>query len=405
MKKYDVEAQRALFPALEHGVIFFDGPGGTQMPASVIEAMSHYMLSGTTNLAKNPHKIYENTHDIVRRTRENAAAFVNAESPSEIVFGANATSLIAHFSRSIAREWGKGDEIIVTALDHGSNVSFWKAEAKYMGVNVNVLRVNPEDGSIDENHFYELMNKNPVFIACGLASNVTGTLSQVHRITSAAKAIGATTFIDAVHYAAHFTIDVQDLDCDYLVCSPYKFYGPHSGFLYGKTEHLGRLTPFKVEPAVDTIPDCWETGTKSFETLAGVNTAFKYIASMGEGDTMRERLVSAYQNAIIPHETSLSRYFLERAAHVKGLKIYGITDLERLHQRTATFAMTLEGSKPQKIVDRMAARGILVGGGSFYGNLMTDALGKTDEGGVVRAGFMHYNTKEEIQRFIEALKF
>lgn len=406
---FDPHSVRPLFPALERKIngrapVFFDGPGGTQTPKSVIDAIGQYITSGSSNLIKSPFFTVDETRRIVGDARAKAATFVNAASPEQIVFGANMSTITAHFSRSIAREWKAGDEIILTALDHSANVSYWKQIAQDKGVTCRVARLKKEDCTLDYAYLESLISKKTKLIAFGLASNVCGSLSDAQRIMKIAKAAGAVTFIDAVHYAPHFLPDARALDCDFMVFSPYKFFGPHMGFLYGKKEFLERLVPYKVEPALNTPPDKWETGTKNFEALAGFIAAVDYIASLGEkSDSLRARLGSSYRR-VMEYEQAWSRGFLDRAKNIKGLRIWGITDPAKADKRTSTFAMTMEGRTPQEISDHLSDHGICAGAGTFYGVGVTDALGLTDKGGMLRVGCVHYNTMEELDYLFEVLE-
>lgn len=284
---FDPQKIRPLFPALNiqtGGVapVYFDGPGGTQVPKVVIDAMGAAMAGGSCNTMNSPFFAVQKSHDIVREAREKGAAFVNAESPDEIVFGANMSTITAHISRSVAREWKPGDEIILTALDHFANVSYWTQAAEDRGVKVHIVPVRPDDCTLDYERYESFLSGKTKLVAFTLASNVCGSLSDAKRIIRAAHNVGAMTYADAVHYAPHMLPDVRGLDCDFLACSPYKFYGPHLGMLYGKIEHLKRLKPYKVALAPDAPPECWETGTKSFEALAGFNASIDYIASCSE---------------------------------------------------------------------------------------------------------------------------
>ncbi len=405
---FDPSAIRGQFPALNQVIdgappVFLDGPGGTQAPQCVLDAITGYLARGNANLHKSPFFAIEKTHEIVRAARENAAAFLNASSPDEIIFGANMSSITAHLGRSISLEWKAGDEIIVTALDHLANISYWKQAAEDRGVKCHMLRIDPEECSVDYAHLEKIISPKTKLVAFSLASNVCGTLSDAKKIIKAAQSAGALTFVDAVHYAPHFLPDVRDLDCDFLACSAYKFFGPHIGFAYGKKKLLDRMSAYKVELAPQNGPEKWETGTKNFEALAGFSAAVEYIAALGQGGaTPRKKLEAAYKD-VGDYERRWSGEFLSRAKGVKGLKVYGVTDMNRLDQRTATFALAIQGRTPQEIADSLARQNISTGAGHFYGVGVTDALGLTDKGGVVRVGCVHYNTLEEMDRFFNGL--
>jgi cysteine desulfurase family protein (TIGR01976 family) len=394
---------RSKFPALQRHYIFLDAPGGTQMPEQVINAVAGYMMGGISNLFENNIPIVRETHGVVNDARCNAAAFLNAQQSNQVVFGANMSTITAHFSRSIAQEWRSGDDIIVTAADHHANVSFWRQEAERRGVKVNVVRLRADDCTLDYDHLDELFTNRTKLIAYTMASNVTGSLTDAERFNRVARNTGALTFVDFVHYAPHHLPDVQALDCDFAVCSGYKFFGPHVAFLYGKADHLARLNPFKVEPASNESPDRWETGTKSFEALAGLSAAIDYLAQQGMGTSFREKLENSYKR-VGAYEQEWSRRFLARAVDVKGLTVHGVTNSEHADLRTPTFAMTFNGKQPQEIVNHMARYDIVVNSGGFYADGVIQALGVADKGGVLRVGAAHYNTFEDQNRFFEALE-
>jgi cysteine desulfurase family protein (TIGR01976 family) len=400
MKPFNASDVRQLFPALKQDAVFFDGPGGTQLPKPVIDAISGYMSGGTSNLIKSDFFTVQNTRRITKEAREKGAAFFNAATPSEIIFGGNMSSLTCHLSRSISREWDAGDEIIVTELDHYSNVSYWKQAAEDRGVKWHAVRVKPEDCTLDYDHLQGLINKKTKFIAFTLASNACGSLTDAARIVKMAKAVGAMTYADAVHYAPHFLPDVRALDCDFMASSPYKFYGPHLGMIYGKLEHLNTLNPYKVEPASDAAPERWETGTPNFEAQAGFCAQIDYLASLGEGKTLREKLQSSYAR-VGAYEQSWSTKFLERVRDIKGLKVWGIADTSRVKERTSTFAISLEGHSPTELSSHLEKHNIVSGPGSFYGIGVTNAVGLKD--GAVRIGCVHYNTFDEMDRLFKAL--
>lgn len=407
MKPFDPSEVRHLFPSLNQAVnggkpIFFDGPGGTQVPETVLKAMNSYFLTGSSNLILSDFFSVKNVKDIVRTAREKGAAFFNA-SPGEIIFGANATTLTAHLSRSISREWNPGDEIILTDSDHSANVSFWKMAAEDRGVKWHAVRLKPEDCTLDYAHYESLLSKKTKFVAFTMASNVSGSVTDAARMVKGAKSVGAMTYADAVHYAPHFLPDVRKLGCDFMSTSPYKFFGPHIGMLYGRREVLEKLRPYKVEPISADPPECWETGTQNFEAQVGFCAAIDYMASLGEGDSLRKRLETSYDRVGM-YEKEWGRRFLERAKTFKGLKVWGIIDPVRLQDRTATFVLTIEGKAPQAVSDHLARNNISTGAGSFYGVGVTKTLGLLDKGGVVRVGCVHYNTFEEMDRLFEVLQ-
>ncbi|MEO2267794.1 cysteine desulfurase-like protein [Pseudoalteromonas sp. YIC-656] len=403
----NLSALRSQFPALMQKVdgaapIFFDGPGGAQVPQSVLEAMSAYLGFYNSNLG-GAFFSSDKTVAVMGEARQAIADLLNSPSADQIVFGANMTSLTFSFSRAISRQWQANDEIIVTNADHYSNVSSWRQAAEDKGATVHALRINEEDCTLDMAHFESLLNANTKLVAVTYASNTTGSINDVKRMIEMAHQYGALVYVDAVHYAPHELIDVQDLDCDFLACSAYKFFGPHVGIVYGKREHLEGFTPYKVEPAKDVVPGRWETGTQSFEGLAGVVAAVEYIASLSELDASharRERLEAAFTNSKM-HEMALSKHFLSRLKEFPQIKLFGITDESRLAQRTPTFALTFEGLEPRQVSEFLGKHHVCVWDGNFYAQGLCEQLGVMDKGGVVRIGCMHYNTIEEIDRLFE----
>lgn len=401
------ESARAQFDALQQrvndkAVIFFDGPGGSQVPTSVLEKMTAYLGRYNANLGGH-YFSSQITGDVVRQAREHAQALLNAESSANIVFGANMTSLTFSLSRAISRDWQVGDEVIVTALDHYSNVSSWQQAAEDKGAIVHQARVNPDDCSLDEEHLISLINPSTRLVALTYASNTTGSIVNVKRIIEAAHRMGAMVYVDAVHYAPHHLIDVQELGCDFLACSAYKFFGPHVGIAYLSSQWLQALKPYKVEPATDTGPGRFETGTQSFEGLAGVIAAIDYLAQWGQPEiSLRERLEQSFAQ-FNQHEQTLSRHFLARLADVEGATLYGRDDFQS-ENRTPTFALRLEGVEPERVARALGEQNICVWNGHFYAQGLIRQLDLHDKGGVVRIGFMHYNTLEEIDSLFAALK-
>ncbi|OUS71515.1 cysteine desulfurase-like protein [Pseudoalteromonas sp. A601] len=398
---------RRHFPALMQQVagkspIFLDGPGGSQVPQSVLSAMSAYLGYYNSNLG-GAFFSSDKTVELMTNARQAAADLLNAPSSDQIVFGANMTSLTFSFSRAISRDWQAGDEIIVTNADHFSNVSSWQQAAQDKGVKVNTARINEADCSLDLAHFASLLNANTKLVAVTYASNTTGSINDIQRIVAMAHEVGALVYVDAVHYAPHELVDVQALDCDFLACSAYKFFGPHLGMVYGKREHLEGFTPYKVEPAKDVIPGRWETGTQSFEALAGLIAAVDYIADISELDgsySRRDKLASAFAKTK-QYEMALSEHFLTRLVNYPKIKLFGIDDLERLSERTPTFALTFEGLEPRQVSAFLGKQHICVWDGNFYAQGLCKQLGVLNTGGVVRIGCMHYNTTEELDKLFD----
>lgn len=398
---------RAQFGALQQihndlPVMFLDGPGGSQVPHSVLEAMTDYLGYYNANLGGH-YFSSQKTTELMKEAREYAGTLVNAESSDNIVFGANMTSLTFQLSRAISRGWEAGDEVIVTALDHYSNVSSWQQAADDKGVTVHQARVNESDCTLDLEHLLSLINENTKLVALTFASNTTGSIVDVKRVVDAAHKVGAMVYVDAVHYAPHHLIDVQKLGCDILACSAYKFFGPHVGIAYIAPKWLQTLQPYKVEPATDIGPGRFETGTQSFEGLAGVIAAVKYLAQWGkDGDSLRARLAESFKQ-FNNHESALSERFLKRLSELEGVTLWGRTDADS-ELRTPTFALTFDNHTPEFIAKKLGERNICVWNGHFYALGLVRQLNLEASGGVVRIGFMHYNTLEEVDILFDELK-
>ena len=398
---------REQFPALRRTIngqpaVFLDGPGGTQAPERVIEAMTGYLRRGSSNHG-GPFQTSRETDAATDAAREAMRDMLNARRAEEIVFGQNMTSLTFSISRAIAQEWQPGDEIVLTRIDHDGNVSPWLRAAEDRGVTVRRLDFRPENCTLAIDTLPGLLNEKTRLVAVNYASNAVGTINDVAKVVEMAHAVGALVYVDAVHYAPHDVVDVQALDCDFLACSVYKFFGPHTGVLYGKYEHLDRLNAYRVRPAGDIPPGKWETGTQSFESLSGVTAAIDYLASLGGQDgTRRERIVRGMK-AIKQYEATLSERFLQAVTRVPGIRVYGITDPEELERRTPTFAISLAGFSPEYVATYLGDRGFFVWHGHYYAVEVMARLGLLESGGLVRIGFTHYNTYEELDRLIEAL--
>lgn len=398
---------RAQFSALSQThndlpVVFLDGPGGSQVPGSVLEAMNAYLGYFNSNLGGH-YFSSRNTTDLMKQAREHAQVLVNAESSDNIVFGANMTSLTFQLSRAISRDWQAGDEVIVTALDHYSNVSSWQQAADDKGAIVHQARVDESDCSLDVEHLISLINDKTTLVALTFASNTTGSVVDVKRVIEAAHAVGALVYVDAVHYAPHHLIDVQQLGCDFLACSAYKFFGPHVGIAYVAPKWLQTLRPYKVEPATDVGPGRFETGTQSFEGLAGVIAAVKYLAQWGkQGDSLRAQLVDSYQQ-YNQHESAINERFMTRLSELEGVNLLGRTAADS-RLRTPTFALTFDNHTPEQIAKQLGERNICVWNGHFYALGLVRQLDIESKGGVVRIGFMHYNTLEEVDTLFDELK-
>ena len=409
---YPVDRIRSQFPALASGAVFFDGPGGTQVPQAVIDAVSAYYRESNAN----EHGLFATSRrsdDIVAGGRKAMADLLNAPADSGIIFGANMTTLTMHLSRALGRTLRPGDEIVVTRLDHDANIAPWLF-LQENGAKVRWLEFDPADCTLDLRALERAITVRTKIMAVGLASNAFGTINDVPRLIAAARKAGALSFVDAVHYAPHRAIDVQLLDCDFLACSPYKFYGPHSGVLYGKREALERLQPYKVRPAADRIPDCFETGTKSHEAIAGVAAAVDFLAWLGEIAGIpdpgaaarysgRRALLKQALAAIQKHEARLFSRMLAGLLAVPGLRVYGITDPGRFAWRTPTACFTLPGLAPAAVAEKLGEAGIQVWDGNYYALEPMRFLGLEEKGGAVRAGLSLYNTESEVDRFLDAL--
>ena len=410
----DLASIRAQFPSLAqtvngHPAVFFDGPGGTQVPQRVIDAISDYLRRDNANSGGN-YPTSRRTDAVIAAAREAMADFFHCHA-DEVVFGQNMTSLTYAFSRAIGRELKPGDEIVVTWLDHDANVSPWLAMAEDRGVTVRWVDIQDEDCTLDIDDLKSKINAKTKLVAVGYASNAVGTINPVKEIARLAHAVGALAYVDAVHYTPHGLIDVTALACDFLVCSSYKFFGPHMGVLFGKREHLTRLRPYKVRPLTEAIPFRWESGTLNHECIAGITACVEYIADIGrqtrpEVKTRRAAIEAAY-GAIHEHERSLLERAMTGLKRVPGLKIYGITDPARFNERCATLAIRIDDGKPGhtplEIATKLGERGFFTWDGNYYALNLTEHLGVEKSGGFLRIGLVHYNTAEEVDRLIAAL--
>jgi cysteine desulfurase family protein (TIGR01976 family) len=415
----DLAWVRSQFPSLAqtvngHPAVFFDGPGGTQVPQRVIDAISDYLHRDNSNTS-GAYATGRRTDAMIAAARAAMADFLHCGA-DEVVFGQNMTSLTYMISRSIGRELKAGDEILVTRLDHDANVSPWLAMAEERGVTVRWAEIHDEDCTLDLADLASKINEKTKLVAVGYASNAVGTINPVREIVRLAHAAGALAFIDAVHYAPHGLIDVAALDCDFLVCSTYKFFGPHMGVLYGKREHLQRLRPYKVRPLVDAIPFRWEWGTLNHECIAAIGACVDYIAEIGRrarpegslGVGERRAAIEAAYEVTHEHERALLDRLLAGLATISGAKIYGITDPARMNERCSTVALRIEDGKPGRspleLATKLGDRGIFTWDGNYYALNLTEHLGVEKSGGFLRIGLVHYNTVEEVDRLVAALR-
>lgn len=407
-----MEAVRAHFPGLarvENGrqVVFLDGPAGSQLPVECSAAITRYLETANANHG-GAFGTSRETDELVAEARTAAAAFLGAHDADEVVFGANMTTLTFAVSRALARDMRPGDEIILSRLDHDANIAPWLAVAEERGLRVRWLDVRPEDCTLDLDALADLVGARTRIVAVGLASNAVGTLNDVGRVIELAHAYRALVYVDAVHAAPHIPLDVAALRADVLVCSPYKFYAPHLGLLYGRQEVLERIAAYHVRPAGDRAPETFETGTQPFELLAGMLGTFDYLATLGRaygnprGDDRRAALTAAMAT-IRSHERALMGPLVEGLGAIRGLRLYGISRPARFDQRVPTFAFTIDGFHPRRIAEHLASRAINAWDGDMYALELIRALGLDDAGGVVRIGLMHYTTHDEVQRLLVAL--
>ena len=454
----DLTRSRAQFPALAqtvnaHPAVFFDGPGGTQVPQRVIDAISGYLGHDNAN-SGGAYATSRRTDAVIGEARAAMADFLHCQA-DEVMFGLNMTQLTFAMSRAIGRELKAGDEIVVTRLDHDANVSPWLAMAEERGVTVSWAEIHDEDCTLDMADLAAKINSKTKLVAAGYASNAVGTINPVKEIVGLAHAAGALAYIDAVHYGPHGLIDVAALDCDFLVCSTYKFFGPHMGVLFGKREHLLRMRPYKVRPLTDAIPFRWEFGTLNHECIAGITAAVDYFADLGR-QTLLGKTTSSEETMRVPHSTRFSlsggfggnneedrlphpsasfaesriserrasivaahaaiheheRALLERMMtglrQIPKLKIYGITDPARFDERCSTLAVRIEDGNPQHyplpLATKLGERGFFTWDGNYYALNLTEHLDVEKTGGFLRIGLVHYNTLEEVDRFLAALR-
>ncbi|EDP60252.1 cysteine desulfurase-like protein [Vibrio sp. AND4] len=399
-----IDKLREQFPALQcqnmgHTPIYFDGPGGAQQPISVIESYGNYLKQGNTNLGGH-FSVSRKTGELVDTCRMKAAALFGADKKEEIVFGANMTSMTFHFSRAISQDWNEGDEIILSTADHGSNRSSWVMAARDKGVKVHYIPILDNTCKLDLEAYAGLLNDKTRLVAVTAASNLTGTIVDIDKVTRLAKANGSVVFIDAVHLLPHKIMDVASLGADFVAGSAYKFFGPHLGVFYGRHAALEHYSPYKVEPAPSCSPNCWETGTLNFEALSAFSSTIDYLASLGSGTGLREKLISGYNN-IGQYENQLAEKFLTHLNAFPSIELFGEPNV---NNRTATFALRFGKLHPADVASYLGEQEIYTWSGHLYADKLTDALKITQQGGVLRVGLMHYNTEKEIERFFSALE-
>jgi cysteine desulfurase family protein (TIGR01976 family) len=424
MTPLDLSPYRSYFPSLAQEingqrVVYFDNPGGTQVALQVIDEMVNYYRTANANTG-GAFLTSRRTDEMIANARHAMADFLHAGSPNEIVFGPNMTTLTFAFSRAIGKTLHEGDEIVVTVLDHDANVAPWLA-LQERGVVIRTVDVHPENVTLDMEDMRSKINERTKLVAVGYASNASGTINDVATIIAWAREVGALTWIDAVQFAPHGPIDVQQLDADFLVCSSYKFFGPHLGILYGKAEHLATFPAYKVRPASDFAPDRWETGTQNHEGLAGLIGAIDYLAMLGNeqatlyshafhdasGKSLyigRQRDLKIAMQAIMDYERGLSAYLLAGLREIRGIHVYGITDPRQFEQRVPTVICTTDDHTPRELAEMLASHAIFAWDGNYYALSIMERLGLEEHGGALRLGMAHYNTTAEIDRVLLCLE-
>ena len=381
----DVEAIRAQFPALASGRVHLDNPGGTQVHRSVIDAVNEYYTRFNANLG-GPFETSVESSRVLEDARRDMAGMLGAD-PGEIVFGANMTTLTFHVSRALTRDLGPGDEILVTRVDHDGNVAPWLLAAEDRGVTVRHADIDAESCTVDIDDFAAKLSDRTRIAAFNWASNGAGTISDVEAMTRLAREAGAISYVDGVQFAPHGPMDVHAVGCDFVACSAYKFFGPHVGVLYGRRELLERIRPYKVRPAHDEPPDSWETGTINLEGIAGTAAAARYMVEIGAA-------------AITTYERTLTARLIQGLDAIAGVTQFGTRDLDR---RVPTVVFIVAGRTPAEVSAALARHDIFVWDGNYYALELMERLGLEAQGGAVRVGAVHYNTTDEIDRFLEAV--
>lgn len=409
----DAYVLRRQFPALRElfngkQAIFFDNPGGTQVPQRVVDAMTDYMIRSNANTG-GAFETSRRSDETIREARQAAADFLGAEI-DEVVFGNNMTSLTFQVSQALAAEITPQDEIVVTCLDHEANVSPWMLLAEDRGATLQMVDIDVETGTLDMHDMQTKINPRTKLVAVGYSSNATGTINDIKTIINWSSLNDALTFIDAVQYAPHGLINVKELDCDFLACSAYKFFGPHVGLLYGKRAHMNRLRKYQVAAASDESPGRWETGTKNHEGLVGTAAAINYLADIGASyggtspTTSRRAKLQAAWPVIFDYEQSLIDHLICGLMRIPRVRIYGLSEQHTFSQRVATVSIRKQGTTPAQLAVALAAENINAWSGNFYAMRLTERLGVEMSGGLLRIGLVHYNTTDEIDRCLEVIE-
>jgi len=409
---FDINEIRSHFPALKSGAIFFDGPGGTQLTQETMDALNKYLITANANF----HGSFitsKKTDETTLNARQAMADFLNARSEKEIVFGNNMTSLTFSFSRAIGRTMSPGDEIIVSRLDHDANIAPWVA-LEELGIVIKWIDFHHDDCTLDLSTFESNLSEKTRLVAVGYSSNMFGTVNKLEKIVAAVRKTDALVFVDAVHFAPHAPIDVQALDCDFMVCSVYKFFGPHVGVLYGKYDLLDRIEAYKTRAAGDLPPDKFETGTQNFEGQAGLIATINFLESVGikyQGDFVgkfsefegRRRNLKIAMALCESHEAGLFTYLMDGLEKISRIKIYGITDRGKFDERIPTVAFRVNGQTPKQTAEALGQEGIYVWDGHCYAYEPVSQLGLLESGGLVRVGLSIYNNREEVEQFLSVM--
>jgi cysteine desulfurase family protein (TIGR01976 family) len=411
----DLERIRQQFPSVRNNdAVFLDNPGGTQITQRAINRVNDYLLTCNANHG-GAFRTSRESDQLLYEAHCAVADFINAPRPEEVIFGTNMTSLTFAISRSLGRTLRQGDEIIVTRLDHDANISPWRCLEQEYGIHIKWADIREEDVTLDMEQLTALISERTRLVACCWASNAVGSVVDVRRVADAAHRVGALCFVDAVHYAPHGPIDVQLSGCDFLVCSVYKFFGPHVGFLYGRHDLLEQLPAFKVKPADSRPPGKFETGTLNHEGIAGALGAIEYLQWLGEtfgsGSTQDYPLLSGRRLAlkralhrVREYERELSRRLIEGLTGIPKVKIWGISSLDRLDRRVPTVSLTVDGRQPRELALRLSEAGIYAWDGNFYAVELMERLNLQESGGTLRLGLVHYNTAAEIDRTVETIR-
>ncbi len=403
---FPISEIRAKFPALSktdgsNARCYLDNPAGTQVPATVIEAISSYMLNDCANLGGHFSTSIASDR-IVETAHRDMADFLGADTAKEIIIGQSMTSLTFHLSRSICRGFAAGDEIVITRMDHEGNIGPWLEIAKDKGLTIRWLDFNRETWQIETEALEAILTERTKLVCLNYSSNLTGSINDIAALTAMARSAGAWVFVDAVQLAPHHLVDVKKLGCDFLACSSYKFFGPHLGILWGKEEILAELHPYKGRCTPDDLPGRFELGTPQNELLAGLSATVDYFASLGNGNSRREKIAAAYR-ACIDYEEPLTNKLIDGLSAVSGIEIFGITNPNRVHERVPTVSIRHNVLDPSAMAKTLAEQGIFVWHGHNYAYEPVKFLGIPESEGVVRIGLAHYNTESEVTRVVEAV--